>query len=441
MKKVFLLVLFVSVALYSTNAQPTVDGDLSDGDYISLATKANGNSGFGPNIDVTEIVYYPDVTNSKLYIGVKGKFDTGVDNGIGVFLNFSGQTGVTAGTELGFSGAGHYIDGQGGGTNDNFKADFEVDYMFALNANGGGGAFFDAAKVVGGNSTDYFGTAPNLTGGTITDTDVFGTGSSMTYAVNNGGGANQGIEMVFDFAALGISSANTIEAFAFVVSATGFFSDVTVPGNVSIGSPGFNADFSTLGGGNYHSTAANLPVELTAFTATPTTNAINLNWTTASEIDNDYFVVEKSINGRDFRAIGQVEGMGSTTQTTEYNFSDNDPIQGVSYYRLKQVDFDSDVEYSQVLPVRYNRTIAVSLFPNPTSDVLNINFESRANGQGTFQLLNANGRVVKEWTQAIVAGDNIIRTDVSRLPSGVYAIRAMNSRSQAILIQERFTKR
>ncbi|MEL6719868.1 MAG: hypothetical protein AAFP82_14240, partial [Bacteroidota bacterium] len=152
MKKHILLHLFLICCLSLSQAQPTVDGDLSDGDYSSIATKQNSNAGFGSDIDVQEIVYFADNTNSRLYIGVKGKLNTSNDDGIGLFLNFTGVTGVAAGTPLGFPGAGHFMDGEGGVSNDDFKADFEVDYMFAVNASGGSNAFLDAARLVGGNT-------------------------------------------------------------------------------------------------------------------------------------------------------------------------------------------------------------------------------------------------------------------------------------------------
>lgn len=255
MKKLFLL--FLTCTFLPLFAQPTVDGNLSDTQYITIAAKQNSNAGFGSAIDVSKIVYYPDDANSKLYLGIIGKLDTGTDNGIGIWLGFSQVSGTIAGNDLGFNGAGHYMDGQGGGSNDNFKGDFEVDYMLAMNpGNGATAVFYDAAKL-NGTLTQFLGQSDQS--GTATNSinsDIFSTGS-MSLAFNNGGGASEGFEMSIPYSELGVTSAGTITAFAFVVSATGFFSDVTVPGTVTGGNPGFNTDFNALASTGNHFNSAN----------------------------------------------------------------------------------------------------------------------------------------------------------------------------------------
>ncbi|NBC16656.1 MAG: hypothetical protein GVY18_04975, partial [Bacteroidetes bacterium] len=235
-------------------AQPTVDGDLSDADYQTLATKQNANSGFGANIDVQEIVYYADLANDVLYLGVEGTLDTGSNNAIGLWLGFSEVAGVPAGTGLGFGGGGHYLGGNGG-SNAGFAADFEVAYGFALNpGNGATNVFVDGASYVGGTPNGGFvGTIDQS--GTATSNSGFFTGGAVTHAFDNGGGADQGYEVAIPFSELGITATGELSAFAFVVSSTAFFADVTVPGDVTGGNPGFDADFNTLPGGPYHGTA------------------------------------------------------------------------------------------------------------------------------------------------------------------------------------------
>jgi len=240
------ILFFFSIGLLQ--AQPTVDGDLSDTDYVTMATKQNSNASFGSNIDVIEIVYYADDGNQTLFFGIKGKLDTGTDNAIGFWWNFSNQTGASSGDELGFDGAGHYMDGESGGTNDNFKADFEVDYMFAMNpGNGSTSVFYDAASKIGGNTSNFLGQS-DQSGNQSTNSNSDGTlftKDAITFAFNNGGSANQGFEMSIPYSELGITSLETFEAFAFIVSNSGFFSNVTVPGDLTgTDQPGFNADFT-----------------------------------------------------------------------------------------------------------------------------------------------------------------------------------------------------
>ena len=98
-------------------AQITVDGSLAEAEYQSVATKLNSNSGFGPGIDVAEIVYYPDTTGSVLYFGVLSILNTSSSDGIGLWIDLSGQSGAASGTNLGINTGGdfHYINDGGGG--------------------------------------------------------------------------------------------------------------------------------------------------------------------------------------------------------------------------------------------------------------------------------------------------------------------------------------
>ncbi len=421
----------------SVMAQPVVDGDLSDLDYISIGTKENANAGFGANIDVSEILYYSDQVNSKLYLGVKGKLNTGANDGIGIFINFSDVSGLAAGTELGFSGAGHYMDGQGGGTNDNFKADFEVDYMLAMNPGAGSSSvFLDAAELVGSTGTDFLGTA-NQSGGTATDTDVFGTGAASTFAFNNGGAANQGFEVVFDYAALGISAASDIEVFTFVVSATGFFSDVTVPGDVSGGNLNFNPDFNAIGGGPYHTTFAPLPVELSYFEATVDQYAhtVLLEWSTASEENNDYFALERSADGRNFETIAEIATRaGDNFGRQEYFYSDEQPRSGDSYYRLRQVDLDGDEHFSRIINVYFSFT-EIRIFPNPVESVLSVRLANPLNGH--ILIYNLQGQLVKFRSIEEEQGFDMEAGD---LAGGFYVYKIIDNQGKDLYV-DRFLKR
>ena len=112
-----------------------------------------------------------------------------------------------------------------------------------------------------------------------------------------------------------------------------------------------------------------LPIKLLYFDAQPEEAMVKLSWSTATEINNDYFTVEKSIDGDNFFPIGNVSGSGNSTTTLQYYLDDNKPTYGISYYRLKQTDFDGAFSYSGVVPVNYKKTTGqYSIFPNPASD-------------------------------------------------------------------------
>ena len=278
------LILVVSILLSAPGgAQITVDGSLAEGDYQTIATKLNSNAGFGPGIDVAEIVYYPDTAGSVLYLGALGVLDTGSSDGMGLWLDLSGQGGATSGTNLGIGTGGdfHYInDGGGGQVNLAFKADFEVDLMFAVRTIAGTTADLFAGDLIGAAAASFVCQAPDLTGTSCTSgpTDFDGDGASgnITFAWDNSG-IGTGLEMAIDFDAIGADSGQDLAVFAFVVSQTAFFSDVTVPGDLSPGNPGFGADF-TLGdvngdmtpdAGPWHAGPQDLPVEIQAFSIEP----------------------------------------------------------------------------------------------------------------------------------------------------------------------------
>ncbi|MBX2844998.1 MAG: T9SS type A sorting domain-containing protein [Saprospiraceae bacterium] len=112
-----------------------------------------------------------------------------------------------------------------------------------------------------------------------------------------------------------------------------------------------------------------LPVELTDFSAEQKGSDVVLNWTTASEQDNDYFDVEYSIDGLNWTNLAQVDGQGSTSSTTQYNYTHNQVVEAgysVLYYRLRQVDFDGTTAYSsiQVVVIEVDTSEAL-IFPNP----------------------------------------------------------------------------
>lgn len=114
-----------------------------------------------------------------------------------------------------------------------------------------------------------------------------------------------------------------------------------------------------------------LPVELIKFEGKPEQDKVKLSWSTAMELNNDYFDVERSSEGVSFEKIGEVKGYGNSISINEYSFTDAYPLSGVSYYRLKQNDYNGDFEYSHIIAVK---NIAKSLipsevdiFPNPSS--------------------------------------------------------------------------
>lgn len=132
--------------------------------------------------------------------------------------------------------------------------------------------------------------------------------------------------------------------------------------------------------------ATTLPIELLSFDASANLNKVDLTWATASEKNNDFFTIERTIDGIDFEEIARIAGQGNSSIKNEYAFTDVRPKNGVSYYRLKQTDYNGESEYFEVKSVNIQKGDFVSnVYPNPavmnrttvfvekTSDVVSIN--------------------------------------------------------------------
>lgn len=153
-----------------------------------------------------------------------------------------------------------------------------------------------------------------------------------------------------------------------------------------------------------------LPVKIKTFTADLNINLPLISFTTASEINNAGFDIERSSNGIDFEKIGWVDGHGSTTEEKHYTFVDTKPLLGMNYYRLRQVDYDGRFEYSNIVSV-VMESDDVYLFPNPATDIINIQNATSGNYQikSVFSMLIGQG--------ILGSGSQI---DISHLPSGTY---------------------
>jgi surface protein len=160
-----------------------------------------------------------------------------------------------------------------------------------------------------------------------------------------------------------------------------------------------------------------LPVELLHFSATPTAdNKVLLEWETASEIDNDYFGIEKADDALNFIPLGKISGAGYSTQLQQYQFLDEAPNEGWNYYRLKQMDLDGTFDYSQVVAV-YLETGKEDLYIYPNPVVESIHFSKPVSG--SILLINQYGQEVWHMDRL----DNTEKLSLPELPSGNYKIQ------------------
>jgi hypothetical protein len=169
-----------------------------------------------------------------------------------------------------------------------------------------------------------------------------------------------------------------------------------------------------------------VPVELTSFTSGTSASGVTLLWSTASELNNHGFEVERSYNGNIFSNVGFVNGAGTSTETHNYVFTDklDNNVNGVLYYRLKQVDLNGRCNYSQILTVKFDVPAHYSLsqnYPNPFNPVTTIKYTVPQNGQVTIKLYDITGREVKTLVNEVkTTGTYELKMNAQNLASGVY---------------------
>ncbi|MCF8238667.1 MAG: T9SS type A sorting domain-containing protein [Saprospiraceae bacterium] len=165
-----------------------------------------------------------------------------------------------------------------------------------------------------------------------------------------------------------------------------------------------------------------LPIELLYFTATPFNHSsVYIAWSTATEINNDYFSIERSINGSLWETIKEVPGAGNSTQINHYQVYDDYPFSGISYYRLKQTDYNGTFTYAKIVGVdiqfeEYPQTV---IYPNPTTNKISIS--GHPNELTEYTIFNLLGHAVRPME--IQENNTMINVDLSEFPAGEYLIK------------------
>jgi GH18 family chitinase len=208
--------------------------------------------------------------------------------------------------------------------------------------------------------------------------------------------------------------------------------DVSITGSFGLGSYAFFFNWQIAGSGSAckrlpvvatvsGSCSVSAPVELISFTATEQEKGVLLNWSTASEINNAYFKVERSLDGENFLTLNKVQGSGNTSSHHDYNYLDETPGNGKIYYRLTQYDFDGTAHYSQLVSVD-QEVYAVIISPNPFSSSTSLTIQSDTPVSECI-ITDLQGREVKRVV--VPSGKSVEIGD--ELPSGVYILKTISS--------------
>jgi hypothetical protein len=165
-----------------------------------------------------------------------------------------------------------------------------------------------------------------------------------------------------------------------------------------------------------------LPVDWLSFNAYPMESVVELEWTTATEQYNRYFVVERSQDDRSYLPIGSVEGSGNSSVATDYRFTDHHPLSGVAYYRIRQTDMDGAVSYSETVFVDSGQDDVFVFYPNPADE--RISFVPPKTGGSRIRVCFLDVYGCKNYEQFFTADrkGSPLEIDVSGITPGVYSV-------------------
>jgi hypothetical protein len=165
-----------------------------------------------------------------------------------------------------------------------------------------------------------------------------------------------------------------------------------------------------------------LPIKLESFTAAPQDKTVLLTWVVSEEINVLKYEIEFSTDGRNFWSIGSRVATNSKT----YNLVHNSPVFGINYYRLKTVDNDGKISYSEVRTVNFKLTGNVTVYPNPVNDLLHITFSAASiNKSATISVIAMDGKKIYEKNISKLSQTETL--DVSKLANGCYIIRILTN--------------
>jgi hypothetical protein len=172
-----------------------------------------------------------------------------------------------------------------------------------------------------------------------------------------------------------------------------------------------------------------LPVELLSFGAVALENQqVRVTWSTASEENNAYFTVERSLDGKTWSAIGIVPGVGNSNQIESYEFMDEKPIFGRQFYRITQTDFDGKSQTFRVVGVTLTAAAlevnSYKVYPNPSSGQVKVFSENANLEQAEITIINQQGQEMMSFEDV---NGRLFEVDLSHLPKGLYLIRIKNN--------------
>jgi hypothetical protein len=201
---------------------------------------------------------------------------------------------------------------------------------------------------------------------------------------------------------------------------------VMVIDNFSSSSNPFTLSWQLGGGASLNCTV--LPIELISFTGERQDNYHALKWQTASELNNDYFTIERSVDGEQFESIGQMVGAGTSMQMHAYSFNDLNPGEGWNYYRIRQTDYNGQSTISTIVALNYHSEteLVKNIHPVPANGEVSFDFITPGAGGIQYQLTDCTGRIVYDQKAVTSEGKNTVKISLQDNEPGIYFLRVMN---------------
>jgi hypothetical protein len=202
------------------------------------------------------------------------------------------------------------------------------------------------------------------------------------------------------------------------------------------------SNITSMGGFSIGDSNSTVPVKLISFVGSKDQNNVILNWQTASEINNNHFEIERSIDGKNFNKLNDIKGAGNSNIALDYSYIDKTAkdafdISNVVYYRLKQVDFDGKYEYSKTISIseRLAKEFSIlSVQPNPFNEGFELRYTSSNNSQTDIQVTDVFGKTVYTIILSSKVGENkfIMPSNID-LRDGVYFIKLVQNGENRIV--------
>lgn len=178
--------------------------------------------------------------------------------------------------------------------------------------------------------------------------------------------------------------------------------------------------------------ASQLPVTFTSLKARKLKNDVLLDWGTATEINSNYFEIERSNNAVSFNeTIGTVTAAGNSNTLKNYTLTDRKALKGWAYYRVKQVDNDGRKTYSNIAAINFDKAGGVLIvFPNPTKNEINIEYTATKNDKISCSIIDSKGSIVLQQSINVAVGRNTKTINISTLPNSVYVVKCVDSEGE-----------